>query len=90
MKKKSKGSVMNGPARSIPDVVADVLAEIGIAADSLLRTILIQDGYLLGEKYAFDGGYVIWMANCNRVKVFKDDGTLLKMVVVEDETDTAA
>ncbi len=80
---------MNDPG-SIPNVVADVLAEIGIAADSLLRTILIQDGYFFGEKYAFDGGYVICMANCNRVKVFTDDGTLLKMVVVEDETDTAA
>ena len=81
---------MNGPAGSIPDVVIDVLAEVGIANDPLVRTILIQDGYFFGEKYAFDGGHVIWMANCNRVKVFTDDGTLLKMVIVEDETDTAA
>lgn len=81
---------MNGPARSIPDVVADTLAEVGIAADSLVRTFVIQDGYYFGEKYAFDGGHVIWLANCNVVKVYTDNGTLLKMAVVEDETDTAA
>ena len=76
--------------RSISDGVKDTLAEIGITTDSLVRPILIQDGYFLGQKYAYDGGYVIWLANSDTVEVYSDDGVLLKMAAFEDATDTAA
>jgi hypothetical protein len=76
---------MNDP-KPIPDVVAAALAEKGIAADSLVRTLLIQDGHFVGEKYRFDGGYVIWVADSNAVEIHVEDGTDLKTV----ETKTAA
>jgi hypothetical protein len=73
----------------IQEVVAATLAEMGVCA-APIRTILIQQGYFVGHKYRFDGGYVTWTAKTNVIEVYDDGGKLLKTVAVEKEKGTAA
>ena len=70
---------MNDP-NSIPDLVAAALAERGMPADLLFRTLLIQDGYFVGEKFQFEGGCAIWIASSNEVEIYVDDGSSVKRV----------
>lgn len=70
---------------SIHDAVAATLTEMGLchAPATLVRTILIRDGYFLGEKYRFDGGYVISLAGKNAIDVYDGGGNVLKTVSLE-------
>ena len=70
---------------TIHDAVTAVLAEIGFCSTptALLRTVLIRDGYFVGHKYRFDGGWATWLAKTNVIEVYDDDGKLLKTVAVE-------
>ena len=80
-----------GQARSIQDAVTTALAEMGIAAASLVHTILLRDCHFVGHKFRFDGGYAIWLAETNTVEVYDDGRRLLKKVVIEsDEKEAAA
>jgi len=67
------------------DVVTAILAEMGICV-APIRTFLIQKGYFVGHKYRFDGGYAIQRIGENAIKVYDDEGKLLKTVNME-ETD---
>lgn len=67
------------------DLVTASLKEMGINVVSM-RTILIKNGYFVGHKYRFDGGYAIRLAGKNAIEVYGDDGQLLKTVGLE-ETD---
>ena len=67
------------------DAVAATLAAMGLCSPpaALLRTVLIHDGFFLGEKYRFDGGYAIALAGKNAIEVYDDAGKLLKTVSLE-------
>ena len=45
-----------------------------------IRTILIQNGYFVGHKYRFDGGYAIRLAGKNEIEFYDQAGVLLKTV----------
>lgn len=78
---------------TIHDAVAAVLAEMGFCSTptALLRTILIRDGYFVGHKYRFDGGWATWLAKTNVIDVYDNDGKPLKTVTMEaTEKGTAA
>jgi hypothetical protein len=70
---------------TLHDTVAATLTEMGIceAPATVVRTVLIQDGYLVGHKYRFDGGHAIWLVQTNVIDVYDDDGKLLRTVGVE-------
>ena len=68
---------------TVEEAVAAALKEMGIGKDATARTVLIHDGYFVGYKFRFDGGYVVWLAKENVIEVYDDVGTLLKTVGVE-------
>ena len=63
-------------------VVAATLKDAGLIAGevALQRTILVQNGYYVGLKFRYDGGYAVWLAESNEIKVHDENGTLLKSV----------
>jgi hypothetical protein len=67
---------------TIHDTVAATLTEMGLceAPAAFVRTVLIRDGYFVGEKYRFDGGYAAWIAATSMIEVYDDAGKLLKTV----------
>ena len=78
-------------ARSIHDVVAEALAEVGIPEPPCLaRTVLLQDRYFVGHKMQFDGGHAIWLAERNVVEVYDREGHLLKAVALGTDEKRAA
>ena len=77
-------------AGSIQDAVATALAEMGIATDSLVHTILLRGGYFVGHKFRFDGGYAVWLAEKNLAEFYDDGGKLLKTVTFESDEKEAA
>ena len=64
------------------DLVTVSLKEMGINVVPM-RTILIKNGYFVGHKYRFDGGYAVRLAGKNAVEVYDDDGKMLKTVSLE-------
>ena len=64
---------------SICEVVAATLKEMGVSAVPM-RTVLIQKGCFIGQKYRFDSGYAVWLAGKNVIEVYDDAGKLLKTV----------
>lgn len=81
---------MNQP-RSISEVVAATLQEMGLPAPTF-RTILLRDRHFVGYKWHFDGGYAVCPAEENVIKLYDDEGKLLKRAALEegDQRETAA
>jgi hypothetical protein len=74
----------------VHDFVTATLEEMGICA-APMRTILIQEGYFVGYKYRFDGGYAVWLVEKNVIEVHDNAGKLLNTVsLVETEKNSAA
>ena len=67
------------------DFVTATLREMGILLTPM-RSILIQNGYFVGYKFLFDGGYAVRLAGKNAIEVYDDEGKLLKTVSLA-ETD---
>lgn len=64
------------------DLVMATLAEMGVCA-APMRTILIRNGYFLGHKYGFHGGYAVLLRETNVIEIYDDDGQLQKTVALE-------
>jgi hypothetical protein len=67
----------------IHDFVTAILREMGISTVPM-RTLLIQNGYFIGIKFLFDGGYAVQLVGKNGIEVYDDEGTLLKTVALEE------
>jgi hypothetical protein len=65
-------------SQSVFEVVAAALRERRLGADeaTLHRTILIRDGYFVGYKFRFDGGYAQWLFEKGVVEVYDDNGNV--------------
>ena len=75
---------------SIFDVVQATLNEMGLPApDSPVRTILLHDRCFVGEKYRFDGGYVVWLVEKKVVEVFDNEGKSLKTIEITTDREAA-
>ena len=74
----ARGTTVERPPKSLPEVVAATLREMGLGADeaALNRTILIRDGNFVGHKFRFDGGYALWLVEKGVVEVYDDDGNM--------------
>jgi hypothetical protein len=67
------------PALSVEDLVLKAISAAGMPPPvSMIRTILLQDRFFLGEKYRFDGGMAIWLAKQQTVEVYDDLGQLVR------------
>ena len=67
---------------AIQVVVAATLKDAGLLANQVVlhRTILVQKGYYVGQKFRYEGGYAVWLADSSDIKVHDEHGMLLKSV----------
>jgi len=76
---------------SIQDKVTAALSELGQPAPTnVIQTMLMYDGYFVGWKVRYDGGYVVLHEGRNTLQVCDEQGTLLNTVAVEVGTVAAA
>ena len=76
--------------QSLQNIVVNVLSEMGIPTTSLIRTLAIQGGRLVAEKFRYDQGYAIWFVGSNVVEFYDWDGKLLKTVAFKSDENEAA
>jgi hypothetical protein len=77
--------------KSIPDLVAATLFELGLPAPTdIIQTMLMKDRYFVGWKFRYDGGHAILPAGGNTIEFHDEQGTLLKTVAVEVDKGAAA
>ena len=82
-----KGSNMDS---SIHDLVAVTLADLSLPAPTnIIQTMLMHDGYFVGWKFRYDGGYAIMRAGANTIEFYDEQGTLLKTVAIEADQKAA-
>ena len=76
---------------SIQELVAPILGEIGLHAPiNVILTMLMHDGYFIGWKIRYDGGYAVLHTGGNAVELFDEQGKLLKTAALETERAAAA
>jgi hypothetical protein len=69
---------------SIHNVVVATVAELGLTAPTnIIQTMLMHDGYFVGWKCRYDGGYAILHTGGSTIELYDEQGTLLKMVAFE-------
>jgi hypothetical protein len=62
---------------SVHDLLAATLRELGLPAPAnFIQTVLMKDGYFVGHKLRYDGGYAIMRAG--GVEIFDEEGKLLR------------
>jgi hypothetical protein len=70
--------------QSIQESVAATLSELGLpAAANIIETMLMKDSYFVGWKFRYDGGCAVLHAGGSTIEFYDEQGTLLKMVVME-------
>ena len=75
---------------SIPERVAANLSELGLPAPTnVIQTMLMHDGYFVGWKFRYDGGYAILHSDGNAMELYDEQGTLLKTVARGIEREAA-
>jgi hypothetical protein len=75
---------------SIPERVATSLSELGLPAPAdIVQTMLMHDGYFVGWKVRYDGGYAILHTDNNAIELYDEQRTLLKTVALGTEREAA-
>ena len=76
---------------SIQEKVAAALSELGLPAPTnFIQTMLMHDGYFVGWKFRYDGGYAVLRTGGNTIEVYDGKGKLLKVVALEAGKGAAA
>jgi hypothetical protein len=69
---------------SIQDLVAPILGELGLPAPTnFIQTMLMKDGYFVGWKFRYDGGFAVLRTGGKTMEIYDEQGTLLKTVALE-------
>ena len=77
--------------QSIQENVAATLADLGLPAPTnIIQTILMHDGYFVGHRLRYDGGYAILWAASDVIEFYDEQETLLKTVAWGTEREAAA
>lgn len=80
-----------GVSASIHDLVTATLTRLGLPVPAdIIQTMLMKDGYFVGFKFRYDGGYAILQAGGNVIEFFDEGGKSLKTVAVEGDQGAAA
>ena len=75
---------------SIQDLVAPILAELGLPVPTnFIQTMLMKDGYFVGWKFRYDGGYAVLHTGGTTVELFDEQGKVLKTVALGTEREAA-
>lgn len=75
---------------SIPERVAAVLSELGLPMpSSIIQTTLMKNGYFVGWRIRFDGGYVVLHADGGSLELYDEQHQLLKTVASKMEREAA-
>ena len=62
--------------RATPDSLAKTFAELR-ASGPIIRSILIQDRYAVGQRFCCDGFQAVQLAASNEIAFYDQEGTLL-------------
>ena len=72
-------------------LVAATLSELGLPAPTnIIQTMLMHDGYFVGHKLRYDGGYAILHTGGSTIELYDGQGTMLKTAALEDDKRAAA
>ena len=75
--------------QSIPDLAAATLSELGLPAPTnVIQTMLIHDGYFVGWKFRYDGGYAI-LRRRPHDRTVRRAGNTLRKVALDTEQEAA-
>ena len=69
-------------SESVQDVVVATLTEMGLcpAPGTLLHTFVLSEGNVVAQKFFYEGGYAVWVAGCETVSFYNEDGGFLRSV----------
>jgi hypothetical protein len=85
------GDSSMGTSVSLHELVSETLARLGLPVPAnVIQTMLMKDGYFVGHKFRYDGGYAIYLAGSNAIEFYDEQGMLLTTGAVEAETGAAA
>ena len=84
------GDSSMGASVSIYELAARTLAKLGVSVPATaIQSMLMKDGYFVGHKLRYDGGYAIYLAGSNIIEFYDEGGTLLTMAALDAETAAA-
>jgi len=76
---------------SIQERVTATLLELGLPAPTnAIQTMLMHDGYFVGHKLRYDGGYAVLHEGGSTIELYDGQGTMLKTAALEDDKRAAA
>lgn len=76
---------------SIEHIVLQALAELGFANPAFRgQTFLMRNREMVGRRFCFDGVSAVWLSSERTIKLYGDEGELLRVVDVGDELGRAA
>ncbi len=72
---------------SVRQQVAEAFAELGNSAlEEVRETILIRDGAYCGRRFETDEASAIWFVEESQIKVYRADGSLVRVIRPLDAT----
>jgi hypothetical protein len=78
-------ATMEPKTDSIRDLVRRTLNELGLAdAAPIGETLLTLGGYYVGREFRFAGVRAVWMATQEQIKLYSDDGAVLRVVDLDE------
>jgi hypothetical protein len=85
---RAKGSIID---ESIHELAASILANLRLPAPTnFIQTMLMEDGYFVGWKFRYDGGFAVFRTGGNAFEFYDEQENLLKTAVVGATRDEAA
>jgi hypothetical protein len=76
--------------QSIQERVVARLSEFGLPIPSdIIQTTLMRDGYFVGWKFRYDGGYAILYSGSDNVEFHDNQDNVLKSVALGTEREAA-
>ncbi len=80
-----------GASASIHELVAATLAELGLPALAvIIQTMLLKDGYFVGYKFRYNGGFATLQAGSSTIEFYDEQGKLLKTAAINADKGAAA
>ena len=69
---------------SVENTVIVSLAQMGVCPtpSTLLRTYALCEGHVVAQKFFYDGGYAVWVADGGSISFYDNDGGLLRSVAL--------
>ena len=70
----------------VRDAVIELVAELGVAKPTIRSTVVLTRGcFYAGYRFFSDGIQAVWLIAENVVRLYADDGTLIKTAEIEQQ-----